>query len=72
VFGQPEFMEAAFARFKLVDGKGCSFVYSHRIYGQKIGAQMTAWLDENGEAVERALMDWSSFPSPASLNGDRL
>jgi len=25
VFGRPNFIEVAFARFKLVDGKGCSF-----------------------------------------------
>jgi hypothetical protein len=72
VFGRPDFMEAAFARFKLVDGKGCSFVYSHRIYGKQIGDQMSAWLGEHGEAVEKALMNWSSFPAPASLNGERL
>jgi hypothetical protein len=72
VFGRPDFIEAAFARFKLVDGKGCSFVYSHRIYGKKIGDEMSAWLGENGEAVEKALMDWSSFPAPASLNEERL
>src|SRR5205085_11304411 len=35
VFARPEFHEVAFARFKMVDGKGYSFVYSHRIYGKK-------------------------------------
>ena len=35
VFGRPDFLEAAFARFKLVDGVGCSIVYSHRIYARK-------------------------------------
>jgi hypothetical protein len=44
VFTRPNFIEVAFARFKLVDGKGCSFVYSHRVYGEKIGDQMSAWL----------------------------
>ena len=30
VFGRPNFIEAAFARFKLVEGgTGCSIVYSH-------------------------------------------
>ena len=72
VFGRPDFIEVAFARFKLVDGKGFSFVYSHRIYGEKIGDQMSAWLGENGEAVEKALMKWSSFPSPDSLSEERL
>jgi hypothetical protein len=72
VFGRPDFIEVAFARFKLVDEKGFSFVYSHRIYGEKIGDQMSAWLGANGEAVEKALMEWSSYPSPASLSGERL
>lgn len=72
VFGRPDFIEVAFARFKLVDGNGFSFVYSHRIYGEKIGDQMSAWLGGNGEAVEKALMKWSSFPSPDSLSKERL
>jgi hypothetical protein len=72
VFGRPDFIEVAFARFKLVEGKGFSFVYSHRIYGEKIGDQMSAWLSANGEAVENALMAWSSFPSSDSLSEERL
>ncbi len=72
VFGRPDFIEVAFARFKLVDGKGFSFVYSHRIYGEKIGDQMSAWLLSNGEAAEKALMEWSSYPSPDSLSKERL
>ena len=72
VFGRPNFIEVAFARFKLVDGKGFSFVYSHRIYGEKIGDEMSAWLSANGEAVEKALMEWSSLPSPDSLSDERL
>ena len=71
-FGRPDFIEVAFARFKLVDGKGFSFVYSHRIYGEKIGEEMSAWLSANGEAVEKALMKWNSMPSPASLSEERL
>lgn len=71
VFGRPDFIEVAFARFKLVDEKGFSFIYSHRIYGEKIGDQMSAWLSANGEAVEKALMEWSSFPSPDSLSEER-
>ena len=66
-FTQPGFIEIAFARFKLVDGKGCSVVYSHRVYGEKIKDRMSAWLDENGDDVEKALMELSSLPSPASL-----
>ena len=66
-FTRPDFIEIAFARFKLVDGKGCSVVYSHRIYGRKTKEQISAWLDEKGEEVEKALMEWSSPPSPSSL-----
>jgi hypothetical protein len=40
VFGRSNFIEVAFARFKLVDRVGCSSVYSHRIYGEKVGDQM--------------------------------
>jgi hypothetical protein len=65
VFGQPTFIEAAFARFKLVNGAGCSIIYSHRIYGEKVGDQMSAWLNANGPAIEKALMGWSEVPVPA-------
>jgi len=67
VFGRPNFIEVAFARFKLVDGLGCSIVYSHRIYGEKIGDQMSAWLKSNGTEKEKALMEWNDIPSPASF-----
>lgn len=67
VFGRPDFLEAAFARFNLVDGVGCSIVYSHRIYGAKVGDQMSKWLNDNGSKMEKTLMDWNSGPSPASL-----
>lgn len=72
LFTRPNFIEAAFARFKLVDGKGCSVVYSHRIYGEKIGDQMSAWLSANGQEIEKALMEWSSMPSPTLLRQERL
>lgn len=65
VFGQPNFIEVAFARFKLADGAGCSIVYSHRIYGEKVGDQMSAWLNANGPAIEKALMGWSDVRVPA-------
>lgn len=65
VFGRPEFIEVAFARFKMMDGKGYSFVYSHRMYGEKIGDKMSAWLSDHGAEVEKALMEWDSMPSPA-------
>ena len=67
VFGRPNFIEVAFARLKMVDGAGCSFVYSHRIYSEKIGDQMSAWLKTNGAEVEKALMEWNPMPSAASL-----
>jgi len=68
VFGRPNFIEVAFARFKLVDGLACSIVYSHRIYGEKIGDQMSAWLKNNGAGKEKQLMEWTDIPSPASLD----
>ena len=67
VFGRPNFIEAAFGRFKLVDGVGCSIVYSHRIYGEKVGDHMSKWLNDNGPKMEKMLMDWNNSPSPASL-----
>ncbi len=65
VFGRPNFIEVAFARLELADGVGCSAVYSHRIYGEKIGDKMSAWLKANGAETEKALMEWA--PSPASI-----
>jgi hypothetical protein len=72
VFTQPDFIEVAFARFKLLDGKGCSLVYSHRIYGKEIGDKMSAWLSANGPAIETTLMAWSSIPSPTLLRQEPL
>ena len=59
LFTRPDFTEAAFARFKLVDGKAHSFVYSHRVYGDKASDEMSEWLKANGEKTENALMDWN-------------
>ena len=67
VFGRPNFLEAALARFKLINGVGCSVVYSHRIYGEKVGDQMSRWLKDNGSKIEKTLMNWNDSPSPASL-----
>ena len=58
LFNQADFSEAAFARFKLIDGKAHSFVYSHRIYGKNATDEMNAWLTDNGEKTESALLDW--------------
>jgi hypothetical protein len=71
VFTRADFIEVAFARVKLMENTGCSFVYSHRIYGEKIGDQMSAWLGANGPEIEKALMEWSSMPSPGSLSRDQ-
>jgi len=51
----------------LVDGVGCSGVYSHRIYGEKVADQMSAWLKDNGPKMEKMLMEPNDIPSPASL-----
>jgi hypothetical protein len=66
VFGRPTFLEAVEARFKLINGKGVSIIYSHRVYGKEVGPEMSTWLKENGPSVEKALMGWE-FPS--SLDG---
>jgi len=63
LFSRPGFAEAAFARFKLVDGVGHSFVYSHRIYGDKATDEMNGWVKANGEKTENALLDWN-LPTP--------
>ena len=64
LFPRPDFIEAVFARFKIVGGIGTSAVYSHREYGKKIGDQMSAWLKANGPATEKALMSWEGIPTP--------
>ena len=71
VFGRPTFIEAAFARFRLVDGQGCSAVYSHRIHGEKKGDDMSTWLRSNGPAIEKALMEANSLPSPHLLSTEQ-
>ena len=63
VFGRPTFLEAVQARFKLVNGRGVSIIYSHRVYGKEVGPEMSAWLKENGASTEKALMAWEFPPS---------
>jgi hypothetical protein len=58
IFTRPDFAEAAFARVKLHHGKGHSFVYSHRIYGNKAADKLAAWFKEDGEKAEKTLMNW--------------
>ena len=65
--GDPNFLEAAFARCVLANGVGFVTVYSHRIYGQTAGPAMSEWLKTNGVPVEKALMEWDKLPSAASL-----
>lgn len=67
VFGRPDFLEAAQARFKLIDGKGVSIIYSHRVYGKEAGPQMSAWLKDHGAAIEKVLMAWEFSPTLGSL-----
>lgn len=62
IFPRPTFIEVAFARFRMPDGVGTSVVYSHRVYGEKIGNVMKAWLEKNGAITERNLMKWDAMP----------
>jgi hypothetical protein len=68
LFSRPAFAEAAFARFALVDGKGYSFVYSHRIYGAEAKKQMETWIAAKANATEKVLMEWK--PSLDHLGGN--
>lgn len=67
VLGNPQLLEAVFARVVLVDGTGLIIVYSHRIYGQKVGPEMADWLRKNGSHSEQVLMDWAGMPGPVEL-----
>src|SRR2546423_4814783 len=58
MFTRPAFIEIAFAHIKLVDEKGHSFVYSHRFYGDDKSEKASAWIETEGDAVEKALMEW--------------
>jgi hypothetical protein len=67
VLGNPGFLEAAFARFMLIDGVGVVAVYSHRVYGKAVGQEMSEWLQSNGPQIEVALMAWDKFPTYTAL-----
>lgn len=56
LFARPAFVEASFARFVMGKGMGCSIVYSHRLYGKRLGDAMSKWLQKNGPKTEKALM----------------
>lgn len=62
LFPQRDFIEAAFTRFLLRDGRGLAVTCSHRKYGRKIGNEMSDWLKANGPATEQALMSWDPLP----------
>ena len=62
IFGRPEFIEAAFARFRMYNGLGSAVVFSHRIYGNAVGDKMKQWLEKNGPATEASLMKWDAMP----------
>ena len=66
VFGDPKFLEAAFARMLLAESRGVVIVHSRRFYGAAVGDQMSAWLGKNGEPVEKALI---ALEGPAVARG---
>ncbi len=63
VLGNPQLLEAVFARFVMRDGVGTLIMYAHREYGRAVGDQMSDWLRANGPAVEEMLMQWSAWPT---------
>ena len=67
VLGDPNFLEAAFARIALVDGVGVVLVYSHRAYGKEAPEIIGAWLQTNGLSLEKTLMNWDTIPTSAAL-----
>ena len=68
LLGNASMLEAAFARFVLVDGVGVVVVYSRRFYGPDAATAMGAWLQADGPSTERALMSWDGIPAPSTLN----
>jgi hypothetical protein len=62
IFGRPDFIEVAFARFRMHQGVGSAVIYSHRIYGKKAGDDMSGWLKQNGPTIESDLMKWDAMP----------
>ncbi len=56
-------MEAAYARIKMVQGKGTATVWSRREYGEADAAQnIGSWLKENGVTREKIFMSWEGYP----------
>jgi hypothetical protein len=67
VMGGNGYLEAVFARIKMHEGIGTGLIYSHRIYAQKAGDAMSAWLKKRGASVEKNLVKLRSFPSRVAL-----
>ena len=67
VVGTPMYLEAVFARFRMQEGIGTAAIYCHRIYGDKVGDQMSAWLRKHGVATENSLLAWSQMPKLSEL-----
>lgn len=56
VIGSPEFLEFVEARFVLVNNCGYSVIYSHRVYGKRVGNEMSQWMESNGPVFQNQLM----------------
>jgi hypothetical protein len=67
ILAAPGLVEAVFARFVLVGGRGMVVVYSHRAYGTNAAATIGGWLQAKGPSVEATLMAWQGMPQPAQL-----
>ncbi len=67
ILGDPKFVEVVFARFVIVDGNALAIIYSHRVYGEKVGTEAGKFLRENGTTVENFLMAWDKMPQAEKL-----
>lgn len=67
ILGDPKFVETVFARFVVVDEHGMAIIFSHRVYGEKVGAEASKYLREHGEETENFLMAWDKMPHPTKL-----
>jgi hypothetical protein len=67
LFGNSEFIEAAFARIVMINRTGFVLVQSRRSYGADAAVQVGEWVQKNGSSVEKTLLDWSGVPSLANL-----
>lgn len=67
IFARPEFIEVAFARFRLNSGVGTAAIHSRRVYGKQAGNAMQAWLEKHGRVTETNLMKWDAMPEPKAL-----